>query len=295
MKRTLPVLLLTLTGFKALPQRIDHYYQPPSGRQPPEHLLSRYGQAYTRERWYVGLEGFSRSDKNTLDQTFDGLVSTQPTTRTGWSAMAGWVSRERWALEAGYARSPIHNSLRISNGSNPFKFHFENDKHGLVLRGKRVLRFTGRNTPDVAPTTKSGRRAGLWISAGLWLIPNSGRQISRLAFEGYQTHGRLSRTDTLYLTSDTQISSHLTGLAELSAEYAVPLGRRAEFSLFLRKNWGLSNSVTTHLAYTVNSGQPQLASLQGSGTGWSFGLSLRYSYGISYDLKNRKAIYRSQE
>jgi len=295
MKRTLAGLFLTLAALPALPQSSDQYYQHPNQRQSPEPLLSRYGQVSTQEQWYIGLEGFSRTDQNNLDQTFDGLVSTEPTTRTGWGALAGWVYRERWAVEGGYAHSAIHNNLQISNGSNPFKFHFDNDKHGFVLRGKRVLRFTGRHTPEQPVRSSSGRRAGLWLGAGLWLIPNSGRSVSKMAFKGYQSQGRFTRQDTLYLTTDTQISPKLTGLAELSAEFIVPVSRRAEFSLFLRRHWGLGNSITTNMAYTVNSNPTQLATLQGSGTGWSFGLSFRYIYGIRYDVKNRTAVDRIRE
>ncbi|WP_138993290.1 hypothetical protein [Larkinella sp. C7] len=304
MKTALTTFWLTLLVCPAFAQGITDYYRPPvasAGEFTPEYrsakerraemtkLIARYGETYIRERWYIGGDGFFRTDKGQLDQTFNGLISTKGTTQTGWSAVVGWVSNERWAVEGGYARSPIHNTLVVGSGSNALDLRFENNKHGFVVRGKRLMRFGNR----------AARRSGLWLGAGAWMVPNNGQQVSSFLVEGYNYSGsgggfgRTSRVrvDTIQIFGATRLSPRLNGMAEASAEYTVKLGGKAELSLFARKYWGLSNSITTNLLYTVNRGESQSAVLRADGSGWSVGLSLRYVYALRYDLRKMPGIF----
>ncbi|RRB01192.1 hypothetical protein [Larkinella rosea] len=304
MKTALTTFWLSVIVCPALGQGISDYYRPSvesidaynpversakTRRTDMKQLVARYGEAYIRERWYVGADGFFRMDKSQLDQTFNGLISTKATTRSGWSAVVGWVSNERWAVEGGYARSPIHNTLVVGSGSNALDLRFENNKNGLVLRGKRLLRF-GRRAPG---------RSGFWLGAGVWAVPNNGRQVSSFLVEGYNYSGsgggfgrtNRARLDTIQIFGETRLSSALSTMAEASAEYTVRLGGRAELSFFTRKIWGLSNSITTNLMYSVNRGESQAAALQSNGSGWSVGISLRYVYALRYDLRTMPGIF----
>ncbi|WP_128544341.1 hypothetical protein [Larkinella soli] len=317
MRRSLTVFWLSVSAVSGFAQGVPDYYRPPGERagtylSEPEHrlteepaagrpfrkqrpcrvsleqLVARYGEAYIRERWYLAAEGGFRSDRGSLSRTFGNLLGTRATTRTGWSALVGWAGSERWAVEAGYAWMPLHNTLLIGGSSNPLTLRFENNKHTLILRGKRLMRFGSR----------AARRAGFWLSAGIGLVPNDGRQVSRFRVEGYQySYGGFRptgppRVDTVRMTGLTTVSPRLSGLAELSAEYSFKMGGRAEMSLFTRKYWGLGNSLTTDLSYRINSGEPRSALLSADGSGWSIGVSIRYSYSLRYDLKKMPGIFK---
>ncbi|GAB3891498.1 hypothetical protein GCM10028803_03370 [Larkinella knui] len=305
MKTALTTFWLSLIISPAFSQGMTDYYRPPVetvGDDQPEwrstrtrrteltQLVARYGEAYIRERWYVGGDGFFRTDQSQLDQTFNGLISTKATIRTGWSALVGWVGNERWALEGGYARSAIHNTLVVGSGSNALDLRFENNKNGYVIRGKRLLRFGNR----------AARRSGVWLGAGLWMIPNNGRQLSSFLVEGYTYSGsgggyrrqpNRTQIDTIQIFGETRLSPNVSGLAEASAEYTVKLGGRAELSFFARKYWGLDPSITTNLMYSVNHGASQAAVLRSDGSGWSVGVSLRYVYALRYDLRKMPGIF----
>ena len=158
-----------------------------------------------------------------------------------------------------------------------------------MLRAKRQL-FT------INPQT---HRSSLWVSAGLWLIPNAGEHKSRLSLEGYGHRNYQREIDTLVITTQTATNARPTGLAELGLEYAVRLSSRVDLGMYVRKYWGLGSSITTDLTYSVNGQTPQPAVLLGRGTGASFGVALRYSYSRKhiipktsiYDLRgNRSAL-----
>ncbi|MFC5411992.1 hypothetical protein ACFPMF_21895 [Larkinella bovis] len=304
MKTALNTFWLMILASPAIAQGMADYYRPtgetaeersPEGRSAHSRrteltqLLARYGEAYIRDRWYLSLDGFFRSDQGQLDETFDGLISTKATTKTGWSALVGWVSNERWAFEGGLARSPIHNTLVVGSGINALDLRFGNNKTGLVARGKYLMRF-GRRTGN----------AGFWLGAGAWLVPNNGKQVSSFLVEGYSYRGsggglgrRTSQIliDTLQIFGVTRQSSHLSGMAEATAEYTIKLGGHADLSLFARKYWGIGPSLTTNLLYTVNSGASQPAVLRSDGSGWSVGLSVRYAYALRYDLRKMPGIF----
>jgi hypothetical protein len=307
MKRLLTGIWLLVTTTSSFSQSTPEYYQYPTernGRISPlqeepdweqprttqaqlkranfKRLLARYGTPYTVDRWYVGLDGFLRTDKGTLNQTFGDLIGTKPVNKFGWSAMVGWIRHEQWAVEVGYARSPIH-TLLIINQRSPLQFQSENDKQGLIFRGKRLVTF--RPLQNAAPT---GR---LWLGLGLWLLPNSYKEPTITRLSGYTYRSPRSRPDTIRLNSVTEISPHITGLLEASAEYTVRMGGRSDVSFFVRKNWGLGSSLTTNLTYQVNNSEPQQAWLRGTGTGWSFGVAFRYTYSRRYDLQPMRRVY----
>ncbi|WP_266362711.1 hypothetical protein [Tellurirhabdus rosea] len=312
MKRLYTALLFLLVAASGRAQSIEDYYKPtpkpgqptrlnpdadysgtrahPSRKVSWDRIMARYGDTYTKSRWYLGAEGLVRTDRSQITETFNGLVSTEPATALNWGVTVGWVSRERWALEMGYSQVPIHNTLQISNGRSPLRFEFKNAGNGLVLRGKRRLLFTGRpaeNTNRLGPANRSG----FWVGAGLWAIPGNGETVNQMGFRGFIPRGSRTAPDTLRLTTQTQTSRQWTALAELSAEYAIRLGGHAEISVFLRKNWGFSNAITTSLSYSVNRGEPQRAVIGSDGSGWGFGISLRYVYGQTYDVRKMPNIF----
>ncbi|TDE16527.1 hypothetical protein [Dyadobacter psychrotolerans] len=235
-------------------------------------LLKTLGDVKIINRWYAGASGFIRTDKNRITNSLEGLAATDSPEAYGWSVAAGWVSHEQWAVEAEYARSPIHNVL-ILNGDNSLSYKFANDKNSLILRGKRRLLF---GKPSL-------RRSAFWLSGGIGLVPNSGKQKDYWEFEGFRGRGRRNGVDTLFITSETRTNTKFTGLAEASAEYIVKISKGIDLAFFGRKQWGLGNSLETNLVYYVNHQETQSAKITGDGSGWNLGISLRYNIHIGYD------------
>ncbi|CAG5003023.1 hypothetical protein DYBT9275_03030 [Dyadobacter sp. CECT 9275] len=241
-----------------------------------ESLLKKTaGDVKIRNRWYIGVDGFLRNDRNTITNTLDDLIGTHSPTVASYAASVGWVIREQWALEAEYARSAIHNDLLIK-GDNPLAYRLENDKNVISFRGKRRLLF---GKPYL-------RRSAFWIGGGAALVPNSGTQKSYMEFVGYKEKGRRQGIDTLYLTSDTYTARKTTFLLEATAEYVIKVARVADLSFFARKQWGYGNSLQTELVYSVNSVETDRSVIRGNGTGWSLGISLRYVFQLGYDFKD---------
>jgi hypothetical protein len=226
-------------------------------------------------RWYIGIDGFARTEKNTISNTFDGLVGTESPDGYAWGAVLGWVGHENWGIEAEYARAPIRNIL-IINGDSPLQYTFNNDKNTVILRGKRRILF-GKS--DL-------RRSAFWVGAGLGIVPNSGKQTDYKSFIGYKPRGRGQGRDTLGLVSDTRTSNHITGLADVSAEYVLKAAKSIDISFFLRRQWGLGTSVFTNLDYYINSVKTQSAVIKSDGSGWKLGISLRYVFQIGYGSEN---------
>ena len=102
---------------------------------------------------------------------------------------------------------------------------------------------------------------------------------------GYNHYGR-NRVDTIRLTNSTTIRKRVTGIAELGLDYTTRLASRVEMGFYVRKYWGLGNALQSDLVYTVNNGSKAQATITADGTGWGFGISLRYLYGRQYEVKN---------
>ncbi|GAB2560059.1 hypothetical protein [Spirosoma aerophilum] len=290
MKRYLLYILLGLAVLPACGQGISDYYRLPERSHQYDRLLTRYGGPSIRNRWYVALDGFIKTDRAKLDNSFDGLIKNDLVGKAGWGATVGWAYRERWAVEAGYARMPIHTQVSVTNASSPLVFRYSNDRNAFVLRGKRLI----------VSTSKPWLRSGFWLSGGMWLVPNSGQQEGRFSLLGYRYTGRRETPDTLRLTSETRANAGMTTLAELGAEYNVRLSNSIDLGFSVRKFWGLGNALTTNVTYAVNYPNTpngniadvgsrtsvQNAQLLGDGTGMSYGFTLRYTYAIRRHLSN---------
>lgn len=263
--------ILTSFALPAFGQSTADYYQLPDRGRQYERLLNRYGGAYTRDRWYVGLDGFVRTDRAQLNNDFGGLLASGPVAKVGGSVVIGWAYRERWAVEAGYAYMPLHTQLTVGR---QLSFQYANEKQGIVLRAKRLI----------LSTSGPWHRSGFWLSAGVWAIPNAGITRDPFSLRGYGYRGRNEAPDSLRITATTQTSTHPTGLAEVGMEYNIRLGSRFDLGFAVRKFWGLGNSLTTDVTYRVNSQAPQYAQLTANGAGMSYGLTLRYNYAIRRNL-----------
>jgi hypothetical protein len=286
-------LLYVLLGFAVLPacgQGITDYYRLPERSQQYDRLLTRYGGPYIKSRWYVALDGFIRTDRAKLDNSLDGLIKSDLVGKAGWGAVIGWSYRERWAIEGGYARMPIHTQVSVTNASSPLVFRYNSSPSAFGLRGKRLI----------VSTSKPWLRSGFWLSGGMWLIPNSGQKEGHFSLIGYRYSGRRETPDTLRLTSETQANARMTTLAELGAEYNIKLSNSIDLGFSVRKFWGLGNALTTDVTYAVNyPNSPggnvadvgsrtsvQKAQLLGDGSGMSYGFTLRYTYSIRRNLAN---------
>ncbi len=273
MKRYFLFFCMTLSVLGVRGQgTVDYYRLPNHDRaQSYQRVLTRYGGASIIDRWYASLEGFVRTDRAQLDESFSGLIDSKRVTKFGAGAVIGWVYRERWAVEAGYARMPIHTQLSVNSSYVEQSYQSANDRQGFVLRGKR----------QILSTSGPWRRSGFWLSTGLWLVPNSGRQEGQFKVSGQTYRTRREWSDSFVLSGQTRINAQPTGLLEIGAEYGVRVTDNVDLGLSVRKYWGLGNSLTTDLTYSsLNRGISQSAQLNGKGTGMAYGLTLRYAYSI---------------
>ena len=245
--------------------------RPKNGKRGRYSLLDQLTEVQT---WYVGAEGGFRSDGSVLSNSLDKLVSNPTLTKAVWGILLGYTYRNAWTIETGYTRSPIHLNISIANGSTPLVFNYQNSGYGIPLRIKRRL----------GSGIRAANGTGFWITGGAWLIPNGNGQTGDFNLIGYNYHSR-NRTDTLRLTNSTTVFNRVTGIAELGIDYAARLSPSLELGFYARKYWGLSNALQSNLVYTVNGSSEQQSTITADGTGWGFGLALRYIYGRQHEMK----------
>ena len=272
-------LFCVLFGIVLLPaqgQGVVDYYRAPDHSGQYNRLLTRYGGPHIRDRWYVSLDGFVRTDRARIDNSINGLIESDRVAKVGVGAVVGWAYRERWAVEGGYARMPIHTQVLVRNGVAPLVYRYTNGRDAFVLRGKRLA----------LSTSGPWLRSGFWLSGGMWLVPNGGQSEGHFLLEGHRYRGRGESPDVLQLLSHTRTGTRMTTMAELGAEYNVRLSDNVDLGFSARKFWGLASSIVTDVNYSVNGTLMQQAQLQGTGTGMSYGLSLRYTVALRRNLPN---------
>lgn len=274
-------LICVLLGIALLPaygQGVADYYRASAPNRSAQYnrLLTRYGGPNIRDRWYASLDGFVRTDRAQIDNSLGGQIESDRVTKVGVGAVIGWAYHERWAVEGGYARMPIHTQVLIRNGVSPLVYRYTNGRSAFVLRGKRLA----------LSTSGPWLRSGFWLSGGLWLVPNGGQSEGSFALKGYRYRGRGESPDTLHLLSQTRTGTRMTTMAELGAEYNVRLSDNVDLGFSARKFWGLASSIVTDVDYSVNRKLMQQAQLKGTGTGMSYGVTLRYTYAIRRNLPN---------
>ena len=275
-KHYLFCVLFGVTLLPACGQGVADYYRAPDRSSQYSRLLTRYGGPHILDRWYVTLDGFVRTDRARINNSLNGLLESDPVAKVGVGAVIGWTHRERWAIEGGYARMPIHTQVSVRNGTSPLVYRYTNGRNAFVLRGKRLL----------LSTSGPWLRSGFWVSGGLWLVPNVGQSEGQFSLKGYRYRGRGESPDTLQLLSQTRTGSRMTTMAELGAEYNVRLSNNVDLGFSVRKFWGLGNSIVTNVNYSVNRALVQQAQLQGTGTGMSYGVTLRYTYATRRNFPN---------
>lgn len=282
MKQTFTFVLLyliTLVGVSA--QGLVEYYQ--AGKQIKTQqkslLQMRYGP-YLAPQWYLMTEGFVRRDNSRLDQSLGGLLTASPVTRVGGSLGVGVTYRNKWALEAGLALSPVHNQARV-NTYPPVEIQTRTGKASAFVRGKWAL----------LTTSRQWHRSGFWLNGGAWAVPNSSATAEASAVTGYRYLSYDARSK-MTLVSQARPGSGLTALAELGAEYQVRLSPTLDLSLFARGNWGLGEVLTTDVAYHVNNQPIGETVIRARGNGASYGLSVRYVF--QRPTANPKSLYQLQ-
>lgn len=298
MKHISLLFLLVGLSISAMAQEIvidTSYYAPPPvvrkrvltddpDQNPNHHRLSTrrekstYEQAYQlkeTQTWYVGLDGGFRTDGGMLSNSFDGLISINSSTKASWSVLLGYTYRNAWTVETGYTSAPIHLNITIANGARPLTYNYQNSGYGIPLRIKRRIGLASR----------AANGTGFWLTAGAWLIPNGSVNLDDFRLIGYSYRNNRTRTDTLRLDNTTTTKS-ISGVAELGIDYSVRLSSSIEFGAYLRKYWGLGEAIRSDIVYTVNGiAQPQ-STAKANGTGWGFGIALRYIYGRQQEVKN---------
>lgn len=112
----LGVMSVSITLAQDTPPISDDFYTP----EIPSIQKSRFKKDAEKKldrvkilsRWYIGTDLYGRTDISSLDNNYRYLFksSTSSTTAFSVSGQVGWIFREQFALEGGYARSNIHNT-----------------------------------------------------------------------------------------------------------------------------------------------------------------------------------------
>ncbi len=268
MKHYLLYILIGLAVLPASGQGITDYYRVTQIHQQYQRLLSRYGGPQIRDRWYVALDGFIKTDRAQLDNAYDGLIETNAVGKASGGVTLGWSHRETWAVEGSYSRIPIHTQLAISQTNPSVSIRSIDVRNAFTLRAKRL----------VLSTSKPWLRSGFWVSGGMWMLPGNNQPTTNFSASGYRYHSQWETHEPFRLTSQTTVQSQTAALAELGVEYNVRLSNSFDLGLSARKLWGLTDVVTTNVTYTALREAPQMATLQGTGSGMSYGVTLRYSF-----------------
>ncbi|GAB3993746.1 hypothetical protein GCM10028807_29780 [Spirosoma daeguense] len=276
MKHYLLYILLGLAGLPAFGQGGSDYYRLPEQNPAYNRLLSRYGGPSIRNRWYVSLDSYLRTDNAQIDNSFDDLITSDVVGKVSLGATLGWVYRERWAVEAGYARTPIHTQVSVSNTATPLYFRNTDTRNTFVLRGKRLL----------ISTSKPWLRSGFWLSGGMWVVPGKDHLDNRYTLAGYRYQGRWEAMESFKLVSQSRSNPETTTVAELGAEYNIRLNNALDLGIAVRKYWGLGEASTTNVTYLAGRMAPKETQLQGTGSGMSYGITLRYNFSIQRSLTN---------
>lgn len=256
----------------------EKYYTPENPLFTPSFEKQRFrnqakkqvDQIKVLSRWYLGADLYGRTDFSSLDNNYRYLFKSQTahTTDFSFAGVVGWIFREQLAIEGGYAHSKIHNTA-ILNTTNRGGFKFANDGNAFFLRTKFLIEFE-----------KMGlRRPGLWFGAGAWAVPNSGGKRDPRAYIIYHYNNQ-GGSDTTYVSSKTTIGSDWTYGLEASAEYAFKVNEWADMAIFLRRQWGYGTAISTELTYADNQKVNDTGFITSDGTGWSFGVSIRFMTGI---------------
>lgn len=272
------LIVLSTAVLQAQETTPEEGYFTPEMAEPPtlrktlkrKEMENRIEHMKVRSRWYIGADLYGRSDMSTLENNYRYLFksSNSNTIDFSFSGQVGWIFREQFALEGGYARSQIHNTA-VLNTTNKGGFRFANDGNAFFLRSKFLVEFE-----------KMGlRRSGLWIGGGAWAVPGSGGERDPKAYIIYHYDNRGS-SDTTYISSETTISSNWTYGLELSAEFAFKVNEWSDMAIFLRRHWGYGTAISTELTFADNKRVIDTGFIKSDGTGWNFGVSFRFMTGI---------------
>lgn len=270
MKQILYVLAFLGVSVPVWAQEASEYFPVQQRRHTLERLVARY--APRTDQWYLGTEGFIRTDRSILTNSFNGIVAVRPVSRFGYGFHIGYTYHESWTIEGGYVRSATHNSFVINRRPYPIDLIYSSDKNAFVLRGKRLL----------LPTSRVGKRSGIWMTADVWLTPNSGRSLDGFRVDGLRYRDFQTTPDTVMIRSVTKINDQPTGLFQLGLEYNARLSDQLSLGLWGKSAWGLGSSIKTDMTYYDNGTASQASTIRGTGQGFSVGFSLRYTYAQRY-------------
>ena len=276
MKNYLLYILISLAVLPASGQGVTDYYRVSQNRQQYNRLLSRYGGPQIRDRWYVALDGFIKTDRAQLDNNYNGLIENNAVGKARWGVTVGWSHREKWAVEGSYTQMPIHTQLAISQTNPPVMARYTSERNAFTIRAKRLI----------LSTSKPWLRSGFWVSSGLWMLPGNNQPMDSFSASGFRYQSQWETHEPFRLTSQTTVQSQTAALAEVGVEYNVRLSNAFDLGMSVRKIWGLTDVVMTNVTYTAVREVPQVAQLKGAGSGMSYGVTLRYSFSTQRNQAN---------
>ncbi|OIN56564.1 hypothetical protein [Arsenicibacter rosenii] len=274
MKKILYFLLLSGFALPGQGQSTSDYFPAQQRRHIYEKLVAKY--APRTDEWYIGTEGFIRTDRSSITNTFAGILSPRNVNQVGWGLHIGYTYRQQWGVEGGFVSSPVHNSFVINRHPFPIALRYDSDKFNFMVRGKRML----------LPTSKVGLRSGLWLTAEAWLMPNRGRSVDRFLVDGLRYRDFQTSPDTVIIRSMTSTNLRPTATVQVGLEYNARLSDQWYVSVYGRRAWGFGNAVTTDMTYLDNGWSTQTSMVKGDGQGYSFGVSLRFVYAQRYASLN---------
>jgi hypothetical protein len=271
------ILLAFRTTYGQLRQADTAYYVTPEYRSSwikTPSLVSPNWEARMTAHWYVGMSGMVRYDQSRQTGNLNSLVAAVPVWKAGWDVLVGYVSRG-WAVEGGYVRSPTNLKLTVPNNYPALEFPYQTSQHAVFGRLKRRLI---RTTQSVG--------SGIWVSGGARLTINKNFRETVL-LQGVTYARQRQAIDTIQINVTTQTARPVSGQLELGVAYTAPIGKRLMLDVFVRRYWGISQSLVSTMIYQSSQGGSQTATVTANGEGWSMGVGLYYRYATRHQLTQR--------
>ncbi|MCU0341024.1 MAG: hypothetical protein MUE30_14175 [Spirosomaceae bacterium] len=262
-------------------QDTDEYYRA-SKRRKNLTWLRNSDLVRSSNHWYVGIEGGGKWNGTTLSDNLSGFIDFQPKFTDSYaSGYLGYSHRLRWAVEAGYGRTPTNALLAFFTARRRFTLPLNENAVFIPLRFKyRVLRIG-----------KIQKLSGLYAGVGaLWMPTRKSTTIERFnTLIGYR---RVA--DTTPAQFDTLVVQHetvLTGKPKMAWEGSVELvgriARRWELVAYGRAHYAFRSPMEANTQLLINRQTTATSLLTIRPLSYQFGVAVRFLYNLQDQYRSR--------
>lgn len=230
-------------------------------------------------KYFFSLEGAVRQDKTELSNTLGNLIQKQDAGSSPWGLMIGAMYNNRWLFETGYYSNAVQSYTYVTPRSfNAPPFRWKAKLNSIPLRVKRKLFSIGRFEKE------SGF---YWEVGAMGLIPDNAGRIGSFTYKGLVLKGAGLAADTVFLKNQTYAKDGLKILIETGLDLNVKLARGLDVGFFVRGTLGFSNILESQMSFS-GAGYQTLTAIQNSkGTGYYFGMNIRYNYLFREQYKSK--------